>query len=84
MLRHVSKYNDNLYIDFCDMCGEELAAWLCDSDGVPVKKLYDRTDEHVCLCDDDWIDDWDEEYINGLREDYYDKDDTHAWHYVAC
>ena len=32
----------------CDICGEEVAEYLCDKDGIPTKMLYDNCESHEC------------------------------------
>lgn len=32
----------------CSVCGEVIAEYECDENGIPTKPIFDYTDSHVC------------------------------------
>ena len=43
----VSGWGDMIYR--CSECGEIIARYECDKDGIPIKCIFDNEKEHICL-----------------------------------
>lgn len=47
----LSYYEGNHMISRCAFCGELVAEYICDKDGIPVETIYDDSD-HECNLDE--------------------------------